>query len=415
MYSRMQMRALAFSLAILLVCLSHPARTLAQGTYDLDRERALQLLNESKVGEALPLLEKLAKEKPDDPEVTFGLGFCMLATANTDTNLAARKGGRKRAREVLLRAKELGFSHPLLQSILDAIGPDGGNVDAFSSNKEADEAMQTGEAAFVRGDFDLALAQYKRALELDPRLYEAALFAGDMYSKKGQPELGIEWFARAVAINPYRETAYRFWGLGLAKQGKMIEARDKLVEAYITEPFSRLAVNNLVEWAEVNNTTIHHPKIEIPASVSSSEKGVVNVSIDPSALKNKNDGSAAWLMYGLKRSVWASGKDRPSEKFAKAYPAEKTYRHSLAEEVDGLRGAIESVSVQTKDNSIKNLEPSLATLMKLNDAGLLEPYILLARPDAGISKDYADYLRTNREKLRRYVLEFVLVANSAKP
>ena len=105
-------------------------------------------------------------------------------------------------------------------------------------------------------------------------------------------------------------------------------------------------------------------------------------------------------MYALKRSVWAN------EKFAKAYPAEKSYRHSLAEEVDGLRAALGAAG---NDSTIK-LEPSLAILSKLNEAGLLESYILLARSDQGIARDYPEYLKTNREKLRRYVVEYVLTA-----
>jgi tetratricopeptide (TPR) repeat protein len=393
------LRSLALILAVFVSLLSCPSAGLSQTNYEADRDRALQLFSDSKLTEALPLLEKLAKEKPTDAEVTFGLGFCLLAKANTDPNIAARKGGRKRAREILVRAQELGFSHPLLHSLLEAFRPDGEKVETFSDNKQADEAMQTGEAAFVQGDFDQALAQYKKALEFDPRLYEAALFVGDMYNKKGEPELGTEWFAKAVAINPYRETAYRYWGVGLMKQGKKLEARDKFIEAYITEPFNRLAVNNLVEWGSANEITVDHPQIDIPANVVTND-GKTNITIDDRALTKKNDRSAAWMMYALKRSVWAN------EKFAKTYPAEKTYRHSLAEEVDGLRAAL---STAGNDSAIK-LEPSLAVLWKLNEAGLLESYVLLAQSDQGIARDYPEYLKTNRDKLRRYVVEYVLTA-----
>lgn len=393
------LQSLALILAVFVSLLSCPSVGLSQTNYKADRERALQLFSDSKLTEALPLLEKLAKEKPTDAEVTFGLGFCLLAKANTDPSVAARKEGRKRAREILVRAQELGFSHPLLHSLLEAFRPDGEKVETFSDNKQADQAMQIGEAAFVQGDFDQALAQYKKALEFDPRLYEAALFVGDMYNKKGEPELGSEWFAKAVAINPYRETAYRYWGVGLVKQGKMLEARDKFIEAYITEPFNRLAVNNLVEWGNANEITVDHPQIDIPANVATND-GKTNITIDDRALTKKNDRSAAWMMYALKRSLWAN------EKFAKTYPAEKTYRHSLAEEVDGLRAALSTVG---NESAIK-LEPSLAVLWKLNEAGLLESYVLLAQSDQGIARDYPEYLKTNRDKLRRYVVEYVLTA-----
>ncbi len=46
--------------------------------------------------------------------------------------------------------------------------------------------------------------------------------------------------------------------------------------------------------------------------------------------------------------------------------------------------------------------------MKLNDAGLLEAYILFARPDKDIARDYAPYRKANREKLKRYWMEIVI-------
>lgn len=390
----------AIALLGLLLIVSAPSPTFAQASdsYETERARAHSLLNEGKFLEALPVFEKLSKERPTDAEVMFGLGFSMLAKANTDKDPEARKQGRIRARANLVRAKELGFEHPLLQSLLDAMRPDGEAAESFSSNKEADAAMREGEAAFVQGDIDKALAAYQRALQLDPQLYEAALFAGDMYNKKDQPEQAGEWFARAIKINPERETAYRYWGIGFMKQDKMTEARDKFIEAFITEPYNRLAINNLVGWAELNKATLNHPKIEIPTNVSSMEKGQTTITIDPKS-------SSSWTIYGLSRAAWTTNNN---ERFTKAYPGEKAYRHSLREEAEALRLVAEAASKDLKSGKIKTLDPSLANLVKLNDAGLLEAYILLARPDDGIAHDYAAYRKTNRDKLRRYVIEYVI-------
>jgi hypothetical protein len=45
----------------------------------------------------------------------------------------------------------------------------------------------------------------------------------------------------------------------------------------------------------------------------------------------------------------------------------------------------------------------------LNEAGLLEAFVLFARPDQGIVRDYAAYRATNRDKLRRYWLEVAII------
>jgi tetratricopeptide (TPR) repeat protein len=285
--------------------------------------------------------------------------------------------------------------------MLEEVPIDGGDDTAFSTKKEVDEAMREGEGAFASGNFPKAIEMYQRALLLDPKLYEAALFTGDVYFKTAdQPKAG-EWFARAVAINPDRETAYRYWGDSLMKQGKVTEAGEKFVEAFIAEPYNRLARAGLVNWGERVNVKLAHPRVEVPTDVKSKDKNTT-ITFDANILNKddkKNGAAAAWMAYGIIRASWQS-------EFAKQYPNEKTYRHSLKEEAAALRGAIEAVQNQKVDP--KNEDPSLQILRKLNKEGLLEAFILLALPDAGIANDFPAYRKTNVEDLRRYVKLYVM-------
>jgi hypothetical protein len=107
-------------------------------------------------------------------------------------------------------------------------------------------------------------------------------------------------------------------------------------------------------------------------------------------------------MYDLTRIAWQK------TDFYKNYPDEKAYRHSLKEEVAALRMVAEAVGKDVKSGKVKTLEPSLDSLVKLNEAGLLEAFILFARSDAGIARDYPAYRAANRDKLRRYWLEVVI-------
>lgn len=220
-----------------------------------------------------------------------------------------------------------------------------------------------------------------------------------------------EWFAKAIKIDPDRETAYRYWGDTLLEYGKDDEALTNFIEAVVAEPYSQISYNGLTKWAQKNQRQIGHPRIDIPSNVTSNKPGEVNIIVDESALKgSKDDGSSAWIMYGMVRALWVNKKDGSrSDDFARAYPNEPTYRHSLAEELAALRAVVESVQTQTKEKRVKKLTPSLENLMKLSDAGLLEAYILFARPDQGIAQDYAGYRKTNRDKLRRYWLEVVIL------
>jgi hypothetical protein len=44
----------------------------------------------------------------------------------------------------------------------------------------------------------------------------------------------------------------------------------------------------------------------------------------------------------------------------------------------------------------------------IEQEGLLEPFVLLNRADNGIAKDYEGYRTANRDKIRRYLDEFVV-------
>jgi hypothetical protein len=66
------------------------------------------------------------------------------------------------------------------------------------------------------------------------------------------------------------------------------------------------------------------------------------------------------------------------------------------------------VKLATADKKTKALNPSLVKLKRLDDEGLLEAYILLAKPDEGIAQDHPAYLKDNREKLRRYMMQYVI-------
>jgi tetratricopeptide (TPR) repeat protein len=362
-------------------------------------KRANDLMEQNKYTEALPIFEKIAKLRPDDGKTQFFLGFALIAQAINTKDSAARKALRVRARNAFIKAKTLGFTEPRLDALIQSLPEDGSDAAGFSSNSKADALMKEGEGLFSQGQPDEALKKYQQALELDPKLYHAALFAGDIYLQKQDFKQAEIWYQKAIAIDPNKETAYRYSATPLMRQNKTDEARDRYVEAFIVEPYNRFAVAGLVQWSNATNTRIAHPKIDIPTDVTFDEKGDAKMNIDASVLLGSDDGSFAWISYGTTRSMWRK------EKFAKTFGSDAVYRHSLAEEADALRTV---VSTAAADKRTKKLSPSLATLKKLDEQGLLEAYVLMAIPDQGIAQDHAAFLKENRDKLRRYVMEYVM-------
>src|SRR5215213_154439 len=383
-----------FGILVLLLLASFATAT-AQG--DPDRQRAFQLYRDAKYVEALPLFEQLALKYPEDRDVIENLGMLVFTQSAYLKTPEERKSARKRGRALLMQAQKLGANSALLSAMIEGIPSDGGDDGSFSSKKEVDEAMHEGEAAFAKEDFPKAIEMYQRALLLDPKLYEAALFTGDVYFKTADQVKAAEWFARAVAINPDRETAYRYWGDSLMKQGKVTEAGEKFVEAYIAEPYNRLARAGFVNWGGKVHVDLAHPRVDLPANVAQKQEGSTTLTLDPEMFKkdDKSGAAGAWMTYGLIRAGW------PKANFAKEYPNEKTYRHSLKEEASAMRAALRVLAEQKGD-------ASLQVIKKLDKEGLLEAFILLALPDAGIANDFPTYRKTNVEDLRRYVKSYVV-------
>jgi tetratricopeptide (TPR) repeat protein len=376
---------------------------------DAERARAFQLFEEAKYAEALPVFEKLAAKYPDDSAVIKRYGLLMMGQGAYLKDPAARKEARRRGREILIRAQELGAGDALVRSMIESVPPDGGDDTKFSSKKEAEDAMREGEAAFAKKDFGKALELYQLALMFDPELYEAALFTGDVYFARAEQKKAGEWFGRAAAINPDRETAYRYWGDALMKQGRVTEAGDKFIEAYLAEPYSRLTRAAFLNWGQRVNVNLNHPAVEIPTSVSSSQPGQVTINLDPNSLKkeDKSGAGAAWITYGLIRGGWGQAH------FAKEYPQEKKYRHSLKEEADALRAALKIYQAQ-QAKSPQSTDPAFQTLAKLEKEGFLEAFILLALPNEGIAQDYPVYRHRNLDVLRRYVKQYVLTGGAGQ-
>jgi tetratricopeptide (TPR) repeat protein len=399
-------------LFVALMC-AVPVYAHAQTQNPAERQHAIEVYESQNLVAALPLLEKVALAYPNDPAVLSRLGFSLYANSIDEKDATKRQQMRQRSLSVLRKSRSVGDGSNLTSITLEALeNPDSSQV-PFSKIQAADAAIREGESAFMRGDFDKAIAGYRRALESDPHLYSAALYAGDSEFKKAMNstdpqfrnvhfEAAGVWFAKAIDINPNTETAYRYWGDALDAQGKTNDALIKFVDAIVAEPYNgQRAYVGLMQWSQRHKVQVGHPHIEPPNSTTT-QGGNTTLNVDPRTL-NSTDGSNEWLAYNFTRIAWQKSD------FARNYPNEQTYRHSLKEEVTALRMVAEACAQDVKSGKVKALEPSLETLVKLNEAGLLEAFVLFARPDQGIVRDYAAYRATHRDKLRRYWLEVAII------
>jgi Flp pilus assembly protein TadD len=378
------------------------------------RRQALDLFEQGKRLEALPLLEELSQLNPKDDELLVDLAACLVRHAATLDDQQAAANERFRAKKLVQQALDLGNTSPLAQNLHQLLGqlPANGEI-KFSDNPSIEQAMVAGEAAFSRRDFPEALKNYAKALELDPRNYPAVLFTGNTYHRQNDFAKAAEWYQRAIQLDPNVETAYRYYAEMLVKRGDMAKARTMFIQAAVAEPYNRMVWRDLWGWAGLNQTKLDfayagvlpEPKEPRPQI----DEPLFKVEVFPPRPRNLSDASRA---YHSVRSAWKDG-----GRFKRHFPEEADYRHSLAEETDALNAEIRSLESLTRDidtAELVNENGSLRLLLKFHESGVLEPYVLFRLADEGIAKDYSAYRAEHRDKLEEYLDKFVVPPAPAK-
>ena len=364
----------------------------------------MTLFAEGKRLEALPLLEELAQKDPKDSDVLVELAASLIEHAATLGDAAAAGKERFRARGLLQNAFELGNSSPLEENLRQLLNelPASGAI-KFSDNPAVEQAMNAGEAAFARRDFAEALKDYARALELEPTNYSAVLFTANSYDRNKDFAKAAEWYEFAIKLDPNVETAYRYYADMLAKEGDMAKSRTMLIHAAVAEPYSKMVWREIRAWAKINHTAFNivYVGIPLPRNAPAKDAATQNARNAPSP-----EVSAAWQAYFAIKSEWKKG-----GRFLKEFPQEEEYRHSLREETEALTAAVKILEELKEDKKTADLvgnDPTASLLLKLHEAGLIDPYVLFSLGDDDIAKDYVAYRAKKRDKLETYMDTFVM-------
>jgi tetratricopeptide (TPR) repeat protein len=382
------------------------SQTKGDAEYQGKRQQAMQLFEQDKSLEALPLLEELVQKNPKDDEVLVALAASLVRHAATLTDQQAAAQERSRAKNLVQEALNFGNNSPLAQTLRQLLGtlpPNGATQ--FSENPAVEQAMLAGEAAFSQRDFAEALKNYAEALQLEPKNYAAVLFTGNTCYKQNDYAKAAEWYERAIQLDPNVETAHRYYAEMLMKEDDMSKARTMFIHAAVAEPYNRIVWRDLIAWASINKTELNFKYAGLSSDPKAPRKdeSLFNVKLPPQHPKDLSD---AWQAYQSVRTDW-----KDNGKFKQYFPQEAVYRHSLAEETEALTAEIkvlEKLEGDVETAEMVTEDPSLLLLLKLHQAGVLEPYVLFRLVDEGIAKDYSDYRASNRDKLEQYLDKFVV-------
>jgi len=99
---------------------------------------------------------------------------------------------------------------------------------------------------FERGDFDKAIADYNKAIEINPRFAMAYYNLGIAYRRKGHYDQAISDFTKAIEINPKLAMAHYNRGFAYAQgKGQYDQAISDYNKALEIDPRYAGAYNNL--------------------------------------------------------------------------------------------------------------------------------------------------------------------------
>ena len=231
---------------------------------------------------------------------------------------------------------------------------------------------------------------------------------GDVYFSERAYNNAGEWFAKAIKLDPDKETAYRYWGDALAASGKNDAAREKYINAVIAQPYTRPPWTALRQWSDRLNQQFNAILLQNKSSAATATDKAVN--LDEHSLKSDNPETAGWDAYNNTRKSMAAGQ------ISKGIPP-RIHLPSQFERGGGSVGCHGLGARSRRRLAEKGREPrpSLLALIRVDHEGLLEPFVLLNRADPQIAQDYPAYRAAHRDKLYRYMDEFVLPKSGTQP
>jgi tetratricopeptide (TPR) repeat protein len=393
-----------------------------QPNFDTESQQADVLFAAGKRLEALPLDEDLCRQDPTVILFAERHGLSLLAkySSPATTDQKEKFNAFIQAMNELYRARSMGDdSHDLrvmltvsektpLGALLTGIPLTVGYT--YQGNSDAQALMQQAESIFQQKPEE-AVKLYTAAAVKDPALYNAALFAGDAYYRMKDYANADAWYAKAIAIDPDRETAYRYWADTCLHSGNLVAARPLVVQAFVAEPYSVATWTELRGWASATKTLLGVPAMN-RQEYRTHDNGIA---VDPALVPEDGSGRSAWFVYQKVRvshgatnltQNWLPG----GATTANGDFVPNGYIHTLAEEMDALTQTLADLDAKQAAGTLTEAKLDIAfkTLERLHKDNVLECFILLNSADLGLRHDYAKYRAAHHQQLIDYVDRYIL-------
>jgi tetratricopeptide (TPR) repeat protein len=209
-----------------------------------ERREAVQVLGlasylAGRIAEAIPYLEQTRQWAETNPELSYVLGMAYVQTRQADKARAtwARSFGvpsdsaaaRLLAAQMMVRAELDELAEAELKQAL-ALDP-----------RLPRANFLLGQTALFRGRLDEAVTLFKRELEVNPGDAMAFYRLGDAYGRQLKWDDALAALRKSVWINPYFSGPYILLGRAYTKKGDLAAAEGMLRQAIAYDPNNKAA------------------------------------------------------------------------------------------------------------------------------------------------------------------------------
>ena len=179
------------------------------------------------------------------------------------------------------------------------------SVTGLTASEEAVERNDVGARLLEQGKTDAAIADFQRALSLDPKFFPARLNLAYAYERADRIEDAMESYREAINLQPRNFFAHNNLGVLYDRKGLSDAAIREFETALAIEPGNAMALKNL-EIAKKNQTVVKARETQILQA----ERAVQAKPNDPQASYNlariyafygKKELAYEWLTKALKQ------------------------------------------------------------------------------------------------------------------
>ena len=209
-----------------------------------ERREAVQVLGlasylAGRIAEAIPYLEQTRQWAEGNPELSYVLGMAYVQTRQADKarDTWARSFGVPPASA----AAHLLAAQMMVRAELEELA-DAELKQALVLDPRLPRAnLLLGQTALFRGRLDQAVALFKRELEINPGDSMAFYRLGDAYTRQLKWDEALAALQKSVWINPYFSGPYILLGKTYTRKGDLAAAEGMLRQAIAYDPNNKAA------------------------------------------------------------------------------------------------------------------------------------------------------------------------------